>query len=306
LKVSSPIHQPLVSVIITCYNHGKYLSNAINSIYKQDDYSNIEIVLVDDGSVDNTKEECSKFPDVVYVYQDNSGLSAARNTGIRNSRGEYLVFLDADDWFLPGAIKTNADMLTANAGIAFVSGGHRFLYEKENITLDISNDIRNNYYCRLLEGNYIAMHATVMYRRFSFDTVLYDTSLKACEDYDVYLRVARKHQVLNHSQLIAVYRIHASNMSGNNYLMLQYVLKVLRLQEPFLKNDEERECYKRGIKNVSHYYTKELYDQLMKKIGQRPFPSKELAALWQYNRELFFKFSITRIKRSIKKLLPFV
>src|SRR5690349_12444252 len=87
----------LVSVIIPCYNHGKYLSRAIESVLSQT-YRNVEIVVVDDGSADNTKEVTDTFPHVLYVHQNNQGLSAARNTGINNSKGKYLLFLDADDW----------------------------------------------------------------------------------------------------------------------------------------------------------------------------------------------------------------
>src|SRR5688572_26287098 len=95
-----------ISVVIPCYNHGKYLGRAIQSVLDQH-YDDIEIIVVDDGSVDETKSETAKFSNVKYIYQQNQGLSAARNTGIAASTGNYLVFLDADDWLAENAFNIN-------------------------------------------------------------------------------------------------------------------------------------------------------------------------------------------------------
>src|SRR5688500_18999403 len=104
--LSDNISFPLVSVIITCYNHAHYLPVAIDSVMMQG-YPNREIIVVDDGSSDNTRQVAANYPDVKYIFQNNSGLSAARNTGIKNSCGELLLFLDADDWLYDDALKTN-------------------------------------------------------------------------------------------------------------------------------------------------------------------------------------------------------
>ena len=96
----------LISVVITCYNHGKYLRQAIESILAQT-YRDVEIIVVDDGSTDHTKFVVDNYPQVKYVYQANQGLSSARNTGVAHSKGEFVCFLDADDWLLPNALETN-------------------------------------------------------------------------------------------------------------------------------------------------------------------------------------------------------
>src|SRR5687768_491351 len=113
----------LISVIIPCYNHSHYLSTAIESVLTQS-HKAVEIVVVDDGSVDATKQVALSYPGVKYVYQSNQGLSAARNMGIRNSTGQYLVFLDADDWLYPQALQTNLHYLLQNPKAAFVSGAY--------------------------------------------------------------------------------------------------------------------------------------------------------------------------------------
>src|SRR5947209_609603 len=103
---------PAVSVIIPAYNYATYLPKAIDSVLKQR-FTNYEIIVVDDGSTDNTADLIAKYGDRVrYVYQKNAGLPSARNTGIKAARGDYVGFLDADDeWhpnFLQNAMETFA------------------------------------------------------------------------------------------------------------------------------------------------------------------------------------------------------
>src|SRR5688500_36918 len=114
---------PLVSVIIPCYNHAKFLPEAIVSV-RQQTYRNIEIIVVDDGSSDNTRQVSQTFPDVKYIYQKNQRLTAASDTVIDHSIGEYLVFLDADDLLYPTAIETNLKQLQNKPSFAFASGWH--------------------------------------------------------------------------------------------------------------------------------------------------------------------------------------
>jgi glycosyltransferase involved in cell wall biosynthesis len=291
---------PLVSVIITCYNHGRYLQEAIESI-KQQQYPAIEIIVVDDGSTDHTKEIAEKFTGVKYIYQENQGLSAARNTGIRNSNGVFLTFLDADDWFLPGAIKTNVGYLQQNENLAFVSGGHDKVFVEDRIRREEIQEITSEHYNHLLQGNYIGMHATVMYRRWVFDEFSFDDSLKLCEDYDLYLGVANKYPVHHHTAKIAAYRLHSFNMSANIPGMLATVLQVLARQQNYLNSPAARKAYKKGQQVWKNYYCKELYDKLQTK---KTSASKEdLFTLIKYNPSLFVKYSLNRNYFLLKTIL---
>lgn len=86
-----------VSIIITCYNYGQHIEEAIKSALEQS-YKNIEVIVIDDGSTDNTKNICSKFSKQInYTFQRNSGVAVARNNGIKMAHGEYVILLDADD-----------------------------------------------------------------------------------------------------------------------------------------------------------------------------------------------------------------
>lgn len=246
-----------ISVIIPCYNHGKFLKKAVESVQSQH-IAQVEIIVVDDGSTDNTHMIATNL-DVQYIKQENSGLSSARNTGIKHCKGDLLVFLDADDWLLPKSLEINREILIEQPGLAFVSGAYKKVFENRGITSDKYVNVDQDHYSRMLLGNYIGMHAAVMYRRWVFDEFLYDTSLRMCEDYDLFLRVMRKYPVAHHSKKIAAYRIHGSNMSDASPKMLEAALHVLKRQKKLLKTEAEKQTYKNGRRFWIKYYTNELY-----------------------------------------------
>ncbi|KAA3437210.1 glycosyltransferase [Rufibacter hautae] len=283
---------PLVSVVIPCFNHGKYLPEAVESIWSQG-YPATEIIVVDDGSIDTTREVTESLPGVRYIYQENQGLSAARNTGIKHSHGEFLVFLDADDWLLPGALEMNVLLLQQDHELAFVSGGHDKVFEEEGITKEDVTPVAADHYLHLLQGNYIGMHATVMYRRWVFEEMAYDTSLRRCEDYDLYLRIARKHPVLHHTGKVAAYRLHTTNMSGNIPGMLSTTLQVLDRQRTSIQTPREKEAYARGHEIWKEYYCDELYKNLLNK--KAPASLQAAQTLLKYRPILLLKFIVKSI-----------
>jgi glycosyltransferase involved in cell wall biosynthesis len=247
--------ETLVTVVIPCYNHGKYLSEAIESVFHQT-HKKVEIVVVDDGSEDDTAAICSNYGNrIKYVRVERVGLSAARNTGVQFSSGKFLVFLDADDFLYPNAIEINLYFFNYKKSAVFVSGGHNLTDEKGNPlpTKNFESKLSDNY-LSLLQGNYIAMEATVMYRRELFFHFHFDTQLKSCEDYDLNLNISRHFPVMSHDKIIAGYRQHGKNMSANRALMRTTVLEVLQRQEKMLQNDEERKAYESGLKNWEEFY----------------------------------------------------
>ncbi|TDN39604.1 glycosyltransferase [Hymenobacter sp. UV11] len=296
---------PLISVIIPCYNHGVYLAEALASIQRQE-YPAVEVVVVDDGSTDDTEDVAQRYPWVRYIYQTNQGLSAARNTGIAHSTGQYLVFLDADDWLLPEALKTNAQWLQQNAALAFVSGGHDKVLTATGKVSDDSQEVATDHYLQLLQGNYIGMHAAVMYHRWVFDEFAYDTSLDACEDYDLYLRIARAHPIAHHTQRIAAYRLHSTNMSGNVPLMLSTVLTALSSQQPHLRTPREKQAYVQGRAIWKHYYGQKLYDHLS--VNERAATKAELLMLLEVKPFLLTRYlsdlTAAKLKKLLKRYIP--
>ncbi|MGL4378530.1 MAG: glycosyltransferase family 2 protein, partial [Microcoleaceae cyanobacterium] len=116
---------PLVSVVIPSYNCAKYVGEAIESVFAQT-YSNYEIIVIDDGSQDNTREVLEKYHDRVnYVYQKNQGVSVARNHGIELAQGEFVAFLDADDYFFPDKLEAQMAIFQAKSHAGIVHSGWR-------------------------------------------------------------------------------------------------------------------------------------------------------------------------------------
>ena len=251
---------PLVSVIIPTYNYANFLSKAIESVLRQT-YCNVEIIVVDDGSADDTQRVVEQYSTVKYFYQRNKGLAAARNNGIRQSGGDYLVFLDADDWFEKDALEKNYMAIKDKPHIAFVSGSYYFLRAATNKLYDVSVTVTDHHYIHLLQSNYIGMHATVMFQRWVFDAFRYDETLKACEDYDLYLHVARQHPVLHHQHFIATYYFHSSGLSHNYQAMIDSIKTVMKKQLPHIRSAEEQRAYIKGLEQWKEYY------QLMESIA---------------------------------------
>src|SRR5215204_3645209 len=262
---------PLVSVVIPCYNQAHFLGEAIESVLEQT-YKNFEIVVVDDGSTDNTSEVASRYPDKVrLIRQDNKGLSGARNTGIRHSEGENLVFLDADDRLLPGALEAGLECFQQQPECAFVFGHFRYIGTDGSFLREPKPlSVEDGHYIQLLRGPYIAVPAMGMYQRFVFETVgLFDSSLNATADYDLYLRIARRWLIRRHGTVVAEYRQHGANMTGDAGKMLRSVLKTLRSQREYAKRDELHwEAYKAGLRNWQSWYGAELIDEVRSRLGE--------------------------------------
>ncbi|MCC5928144.1 MAG: glycosyltransferase [Cyclobacteriaceae bacterium] len=289
--------KPIVSVVIPCYNHAHYLPDAVQSVREQT-YRHTEIIVVDDGSKDHTRDYCLSQSDIIYVYQENQGLSAARNKGIDYARGAFLVFLDADDLLFPEGIEINLQYVLAHPKCGFVSGGHikSDLISGQPFVEQDYQPVYENHYQALLQGNYIGMHAAVMYQVHVFDDLIYDTSMKACEDYDLYCKIARQYPVVCHDKLIANYRLHSSNMSGNIPLMLENVLKVLDRQRPFIKTSEASIALKRGKKVWKEYYCEQLWKKYHNDEQKKPISHDELLLLLKYDKKKYMKYLLKRSK----------
>jgi glycosyltransferase involved in cell wall biosynthesis len=262
---------PLTSVIIPCFNQSRYVEDAIRSALDQRG-ARQEIIVVDDGSTDESVLVASKYPGIRLIRQQNQGLSAARNAGLAASAGDYLVFLDADDRLLPHALKTGANLLDDHLSCAFVYGQYR-LIDSDGLPIRAEPRQRPHAhpYLDMLRFNYIGMHATVMYRRAVFNSIgAFDTSLGACEDYDLFLRIVRQFSIHCHDEVVAEYRQHGSNMSSSAALMLRSSLRVLHSQRRHInKNQQGKTAYRAGMKHWQRYYGEKLIRDLRRRIISR-------------------------------------
>lgn len=241
---------PLVSVIIPCYNQAHFLGDAIESVLDQT-YPYFEIIVVDDGSPDNTSEVAAGYPAVRCIRQENRGLAGARNGGIPHARGDYLLFLDSDDRLMPGAIETHLEYLEAYPECAFVCGQQRVIDADGSLLKILRRPlIGADLYATLLARSHFVIPGSVMYRREIFDEVdWFDPAVNGAADYDLYFRIARRHPVYWHDKVVLEYRRHGSNMTTNRAAnMLADTVAALRAQKPHIQgNARYLEAYEAGM-----------------------------------------------------------
>ena len=219
-----------VSVIIPAFNSAKYLGEAIRSVLEQS-HAPSEIVVVDDGSLDDTREIAQKYP-VKYIHQENAGPSAARNTGISNSNGELVAFLDADDLWIPHklAVQLKAFKEHPEAGFSFstiwnlyngdnpsISKAPYYPPQLESWVREIGSsedDACGSVYELLLHKNCVATSSMVVRRSLIEQAGVFDERLRGSEDYDYWIRLARLSPAVFIKQPISRYRIVDDGLSG--------------------------------------------------------------------------------------------
>ncbi|MCP3460043.1 glycosyltransferase [Bradyrhizobium sp. CCGUVB23] len=216
-----------IALVINTYQQAHFLAASIESGLAQTVPFD-EIIVVDDGSTDDPASVVAGYPDVRLVTQRNAGLAAARNTGLKASSSSYIVFLDADDLLMPNAVRAGLACHALSPRTGLVYGAHRRVGPQgEPLGGDVYSDIGLDAFRTFLMGNAIGMHATVIYDRQKLcDIGAFDASLPRCEDYDVYFRMAAKHPIRSHPDVVALYRWHGQNMSADPSVMLKWVLRI--------------------------------------------------------------------------------
>ena len=236
----------IVSVVIPTFNHAAFLPAAIKSALDQD-FADLEIIVVDDGSTDETRAIAAGYGDrVQYLWQENAGLSAARNAGIRAARGQFVALLDADDVWLPDFLSTVMGRWRDDPGLGAVYTGFYSIDQEGHRLPQVSTSTvpAEELYDRLLDGEFFVPSAVVT-RRDCFDRVgFFDEALRGSEDWDMWLRVSREYRMAGLPLPLVHYRIHGSNMSGRPDYMLRYQLMVV--DKHFGLDDGPPETWPRG------------------------------------------------------------
>ena len=212
---------PDVSVIIPTYNYGGFLADCVNSVLRQSE-KNLEIIVVDDGSTDNTADVVKSFAGrVKYVFQENKGLSAARNTGLKHASGDLVQLLDSDDLLGIDAVAAKANFLRHNPDVSLAVSPNR-LFSSVNVdgkpkTGGRWSLHRRNLDIHLAYFNIAPPHAFLIRRSATERVGYFDESLKACEDYDYWLRAAALGYVPCYcgEGTAVYYRQHPTSMSAN-------------------------------------------------------------------------------------------
>jgi glycosyltransferase involved in cell wall biosynthesis len=248
--------KPLVSILIPAYNAEAWISDTLRSAIAQT-WEPKEIIVVDDGSTDNSAEVARSYTKVVYIYQSNQDVAAARNTGLRASTGDFVIFLDHDDRLLPDAIDAGLDCFRKHPDSGFVFGRYRKIDSAGKIISDPTKPPdESDFYLALLQRNPIGHPAIVLHRRSVLETIGgLDPAFKGCCDYHLYLRIARDIPVHKHDGIVSEYRWHEHNISLNYRYMLANSLRTLRTQLPYTRRKPvHRSALKRGLSNWRNHY----------------------------------------------------
>ena len=226
----------LVSIIIPCYNQGEFLGDAINSLLNQS-HQYWECLIVNDGSTDASENLAKRWQvresRIKYIYQDNLGVSSARNNGLNHANGEFIQFLDADDKLEPDKIQSGLNIFSDNPIAQIVVSGAKYFLNNE------PNKFRNNIFdneqwidelwknevpliIRFLEKNLTPINSPLIKKDVFKAVGNFDESMHACEDWDFWLRCAISkinyfYRAIPNSD--ALIRIHAGSTNQNRKKM---------------------------------------------------------------------------------------
>ncbi len=265
---------PLVSVIIPTFNRGWIVAEAVKSVLAQD-YCPIELIVVDDGSTDDTVRKLGPFMDkIILIIQKNKGVSAARNTGIKAANGEFIAFLDSDDMWLPektscqiNFFNNNPEAMICQTGEIWIRNGKRVNPKKKHKKLSGMIFEPSLHLC-------LVSPSAVMIKKKLFEIKgNFDEKLPACEDYDLWLRISSDIPVYLIDKLLTIKRGgHGDQLSAQHSLDKYRIMSVKKLlDENALTKDQRmaaikvlREkcriyaqgCLKRGKQKEAEYYNR--------------------------------------------------
>jgi len=225
-----------ITVVIPTYNRYALLSRAINSVLSQT-YKPIEIIVVDDGSTDNTRDIQSDFPSVIYIYQENSGVSSARNRGIKSTSSEWIAFLDSDDEWLPTKLEEQVVFHQEHSTILMSYTDETWIRDGMNVKIPKKfKKIGKDAFAENLSYCNIAPSSSLIHKNLFKSIGMFDEALEVCEDYDLWLRISLKSTIaLVDKKLIKKYAGHADQLSFKHWGMDRF--RIITLEN--LLRDEE-------------------------------------------------------------------
>ncbi|NMA75367.1 MAG: glycosyltransferase [Bacteroidales bacterium] len=235
-------NNPLVSVIIPCFNSEKWIIETLDSVRNQS-YSNIEIIIVDDGSTDNTRYLVNEYgKDIIYLYQENKGPSAARNLGIKNAQGKYVAFLDSDDLWESHKLLEQISFLEKNSDVALVFSNVKVIDEGGNYLYTHYNQVpteKRELITAFFMGKIGMNTPTIVVRKEAVDSVGgFDESLPMREDHFFLMSMADRYSIKHFKEPLVRRRINEGSMSDSVEMG-----KAFKLFEPFVNKSVKQFPY---------------------------------------------------------------
>ncbi len=265
---------PKVSVIIPTYNRMHLIARAIDSVLAQT-FTDYEIIVIDDGSKDDTQQILQTYQTKIkYIFQDNQGISEARNRGIQESKGEYIAFLDSDDWWAPEKLTEQVKILNTHKNIGIVYSRMPIINEKGETIGMKPNGASGKNFKELLEIWGDLPTSTVLTRRECFDKVgTFDKDLPPMEDIDMWLRISQFYDLYEiEGKTLAYYYRHGTQITANPIKVYEGLTKIYKKILTQYENIPTHLIIKRlAEKQYSlskAYYKKGLYSDSFKNLIQ--------------------------------------
>jgi glycosyltransferase involved in cell wall biosynthesis len=208
----------IVSVVTPTYNRARFLPDAVASVLAQT-YADLELIVVDDGSVDDTRTVLEPFladGRVRYFYQKNQGQSHARNHAIEHATGDFIAFLDSDDLWAPDKLEKQLAILQANPEVDIVHGDEAMI-DEHGAVISLVNMKRysGQISCYLLADNSVSITTALVRRRCFNEMGGFDTSVGVADDYELWLRFSAKYLFHYEPGIVASYRVMADQISSD-------------------------------------------------------------------------------------------
>ncbi|MCK5831203.1 MAG: glycosyltransferase [Methylococcales bacterium] len=225
-----------MSIIIPTFNRRTLLERALKSVYKQT-FSDFEVIVVDDGSTDNTDKMIKDlFPKVRYLSQTNTGVSSARNKGIDVALGEWIAFLDSDDEWLPLKLENQISLLKSKPDYKICHTEEQWVRDGQKVNQMKKHKKTGGWiFPQCLPLCAMSPSSIIIHNSIFSELGYFDTTLPACEDYDMWLRITAQHPVLyiDEPQIIK-YGGHDDQLSKKHWGMDKY--RIIALQKIILSN----------------------------------------------------------------------
>lgn len=220
-----------ISVIMPAYNASKYIGKAIISVIKQN-YSNLELIIIDDCSSDNTSEIIQQFQknyeNIVYIkMENNSGVAKTRNKGLSIASGQYIAFLDSDDVWLEDKLTKQINIFKENKGIPFTYTAINIINEKDEIVKKAKKIKTKATYKILLRNTYVATSTVIIDREVTGDFLM--PLRKSAEDYSLWLMLLKNFGMAKGiNEALVNYRKTENSLSANKMKEIKYFMQVQR------------------------------------------------------------------------------
>lgn len=258
------MEKKMVSIIIPTYNGEKFICETIDNCLEQS-YRNIEIIVVNDGSITNNVkdalEDYIKKEKIKYIYQENKGLAGARNTGLKNSSGYYIQFLDDDDLLDKNKIKKQVEYLENNESVMGVYCKTKYFDSDTGKVIKELNIKPNiDIYKQFLTKNFITVNSILIRK----SDLLFDESLSSLEDYDYWLRYFNTSNRIDFIEdTFCMVRVHNSNMSSNLGRMAINEIKVLEKELKKNTNNEYTELINYRLFKMKYLITEDCRENVV-------------------------------------------